>query len=70
MWGLGAAPLLLSILLGLLLGMFAWGVVRIQTNGKANTWSDTDDSLLLGLLLLAALAFGAFLTYALLRFVP
>lgn len=68
MWRLGAAPLLLSILVGLLLGIFAWSVVHMQANNRGNIWTETDESLLLGLLLLAALAFGAFLAYALLRF--
>lgn len=70
MWALGAVPLLLSIVLGLLLGVVAWGIMRIQAAGKDNTVSTWDDDLLIGLLVVGALASGVFLTYALLHLTP
>jgi H+/Cl- antiporter ClcA len=60
-----AVPLLLSIFVGLLLGLVAWAFLRIR-NPRQDTWFEMRDDVLLALLLLAALAVGSFLTYALL----
>lgn len=70
MWALGAAPLLLSIVLGMLLGVVAWSIVRIRAAEKNNIGSTWDDDLLIGLLVVGALASGVFLTYALLHLAP
>jgi hypothetical protein len=60
-------PLLLSVLLGLMLGLVAWGVVRLRRRGVENRAWDTESGLLLGLLLLGIFALGVFLTYVLLE---
>jgi hypothetical protein len=65
---------LFSILAGLLLGLTAWGLLQVRwRNGRNNsvepgdeTSSSSDETLLLGLLVVAAFALGAFITYALL----
>jgi hypothetical protein len=59
------APLLLSVLVGLLLGLVAWGFFRAQSHEVGSTLMGTHDKLLLGLLLLACFALGAFLSYIL-----
>jgi hypothetical protein len=59
------APLLLSVLVGLLLGLVAWGFFRAQSHEVGSALMGTHDKLLLGLLLLACFALGAFLSYIL-----
>ena len=61
-----ATPLLLSLLVGLTLGLTAWGLVRGQDHKTGTVWSQAPDGLLIGLLALAAFAIGAFVTYMLL----
>jgi len=61
-----AAPLLLSLLVGMTLGLAAWGLVRRQDSDANIIWSQAPDRLLIGLLTLAAFAIGAFVTYVLL----
>jgi len=59
----GAIPLLISVLVGLLVGLVAvgfWGLWRSPAKGS---WSASGDGLLLGLLALAAFSMGVFLTY-------
>jgi hypothetical protein len=57
---------LLSLLVGLVLGLIVWGFVR-NRNHRADIYSMTArDDILLGLMILAAFGFGVFLTYALL----
>jgi hypothetical protein len=58
--------ILLSILVGLLLGVVAWGFLRVQWHKIGNEWMEPGNELLLELLVLAAFALGVFLTYALL----
>ena len=60
-----AIPLLISVLIGFLLGLVAWGVLQLQRQTDAARPAPRDD-VLLGLVALAAFALGAFLTYALL----
>jgi hypothetical protein len=61
-----AVPLLLSGLVGLLLALLAWGLLRIQRQADGSITTETRDDLLLGLLALAAFSLGAFVTYMLL----
>ncbi|NOZ28805.1 MAG: hypothetical protein GXP39_12235 [Chloroflexi bacterium] len=61
-----AAPLLLSILVGLLLSFIAWGFFRVQGHDTSDTLVKPRDDILLGLLVLAAFALGVFVTYVLL----
>ncbi len=63
-----ATPLLLSVLVGLLLGLVGWDVARGRLSREEAGTMDTRDGLLLGLLVLAAFTLGAFLTYLLLTF--
>jgi hypothetical protein len=58
-------PLLLSLLVGLVLGLVTWGLLRLRRQ-KDGFLSASPDGALLALLALAAFALGAFLTYALL----
>jgi hypothetical protein len=57
---------MLSILVGLVLGLVAWGFWRVWRQETNGSLAGTYDSMFLGLLVLAAFAMGAFLTYALL----
>jgi NhaP-type Na+/H+ or K+/H+ antiporter len=62
---MGPIPLLLSILVGLVLGLVTWGVLRLRRQ-RDESQSTSPDGVLLALFALAAFALGAFLTYALL----
>ncbi len=59
-------PLLLSILVGLLLGLVTWGFLRIHRQAADDSIVETRDDILFGLLALAAFSLGAFITYVLL----
>ena len=59
----GAIPLLISVLVGLLLGLVTVGILRLRSHPAESSWPVTNDGLLLGLLALAAFAMGVFLTY-------
>jgi hypothetical protein len=61
----GAVPLLISILVGFLLGLVAVGLLRLRHSPAEGKVPGTGDALLLGMLALAAFALGAFLTYVL-----
>ena len=58
-------PLLLSVLVGLLLGLVVWGLLRVRRQDSGGSLMGTWDNLLLGLLVLAGVALSAFLTYLL-----
>jgi hypothetical protein len=57
--------ILISILIGLLFGLLAWGFWRARHHDFDHMLIESHDELLLGLLILGAFAMGAFLTYAL-----
>jgi hypothetical protein len=59
------APLVISILLGFLLGLVTVGLLRLRSSPTEDSLPGTNDALLLGLLALAAFAMGVFLTYIL-----
>jgi hypothetical protein len=59
-------PLLLSILVGLLLGLVTWGFFRIRRHITDGDQVETRDDILLGLLAFAVFSVGAFITYILL----
>ena len=59
----GPAPLLLSVLLGLLLGLIGWGLLRVWRSASGDAFAETQDDLLIGLLALSAFAAGVFMTY-------
>jgi hypothetical protein len=59
----GPAPLLLSVLLGLLLGLIGWGLLGAWRSGARDAFVETQDDLLMGLLALSAFAAGVFVTY-------
>ncbi len=63
---LQTAPLLISILAGLLLGLLAWWGQRVRRRGSGSRWAESSDDLLVGLLVLGAFGLGVFLTYVLL----
>ncbi len=56
---------LINILIGLLLGLLAWGILRARSYGNSIVMG-LRDNVLLGLLVFAGFAMGVFLTYALL----
>jgi hypothetical protein len=62
---LGAVPLVISILVGFLLGLVTVGLLRLRHSPAEGYVPATGDALLLGLLTLAAFALGVFLTYVL-----
>ena len=61
----GTVPLVISILVGFLLGLVTVGLLRLRQSPAEGNVPGTGDALLLGLLALAAFALGAFLTYVL-----
>jgi len=63
-----AVLLLLSLLVGLMVALVAWGFMRNQRHAGNEALLRPPDGLLLGLLVLAAFAIGVFLTYLLLSF--
>lgn len=60
------APVLLTLLLGPLLGFLAWGFWRSRHDEAASHFLGLRDDVLLASLLLAVLAIGAFFIYLLL----
>ena len=58
--------LLLSLLVGFLAGFVTWGFSRVGTQSIRASLVAVRDDILVGLSVLAALALGGFLTYALL----
>ena len=62
---MGSIPLLLSVLVGLVLGLVTWGTLQLHRR-TGDGQPETRDGILLGLVALAAFALGAFLTYVLL----
>lgn len=58
-------PLLISIMLGFLLGLVTVGFLRPRHSPTGGSVPRSGDGLLLGLLSLAAFAMGVFLTYLL-----
>jgi hypothetical protein len=61
----GATPLVISVLVGFLLGLVTVGLLRLHRVPAQDSLPGSSDALLLGLLTLAAFAMGAFLTYIL-----
>jgi hypothetical protein len=61
-----AIPQLLSVLLGLLLGVLVWGFWRLPRRETGNARIGRHDDVLIALSALAAIALGVFLTYLLL----
>ena len=56
------APLVISILVGFLLGFVTLGLLRLRNSPSGGSLPGTNDFLLYGLLTLAAFAMGVFLT--------
>ena len=57
-------PLILSVLAGLVVGLVTWGILRLRLR-KGDELAGAQDEAVVGLLVLAAFALGAFVTYAL-----
>ena len=62
----GAAPILLSVLVILALGLIVWGIIRIRGNSAGSVLASPRDDLLFGGLILAAFSAGVFATFILL----
>jgi hypothetical protein len=58
-----AAPLLLSVMIGLILALLLWGLVRVRGRQGGDAALETHDELIIGFLVLAAFVLGVFLTY-------
>jgi len=58
-----AIPLLISVLVGLLLGLVTVGLLGLRRRPAEGSWPAGGDGLLLALLALAAFSMGVFLTY-------
>jgi hypothetical protein len=65
---IGALPLLLSALTGVLLGLVIWGFFRARGHLPGDPFGRSRDDWLFGLLVLAAFASGAFSALVLLMF--
>ncbi len=61
----GVIPLVISILVGFLLGLVTLGLLRLRHSPTEGSLPESGDGLLIGLLALAAFAMGIFLTYVL-----
>jgi len=58
-----AAPVLLFIIVGLLMGVLGWGLLRVWRHADREAVWETPDDVLVALLALATFALGAFLTF-------
>jgi hypothetical protein len=58
------APLALSILIGLLFGLMAWGTLQARRTGDDDAPTEMGEEVLLWLLALAGFGMGIFLMYA------
>ena len=63
-----AIPILLGILVGTVLTFVVWGLQSARSHILGDSVMGTRGDVLLGLLVLAAFAFGVFLTYVLIGF--
>ena len=63
---MNAIPLLLLILVGLMLSLVAWGVLRLRQRAVDDAVPEADNFILAGLLVLGVLAFVVFLAYLML----
>jgi hypothetical protein len=61
-------PILLSVLVGAVLGLVVWGLRRSRSYAVGDSVMRTRGDVLVGLLVLAAFALGVFLTYVLIGF--
>ncbi|MGD8623032.1 MAG: hypothetical protein PVF47_00945 [Anaerolineae bacterium] len=61
----GTIPVVISALVGFLLGLVTVGLLRLRRSPIDSSLPENSDALLLGLLALAAFAMGAFLIYIL-----
>jgi hypothetical protein len=62
---LHVAPLLLYSLIGILLGLLAWGILMSRGGSGNGIWPDAPDHLRFWLLLLAVFSLGAFVAFTL-----
>jgi hypothetical protein len=62
---LHVAPLLLYGLIGILLGLLAWGILMSRGGSGNAIWPDAPDQLRFWLLLLAVFSLGAFVAFTL-----
>jgi hypothetical protein len=65
MLSMQAIPLLLSMLVGLALGLVAFGLLRSRHQEQGDVLMGTHSDVLLALLVLGVFALGVFLTYVL-----
>ena len=58
-----AAPLLLSVMIGLIVALLLWGLVRVRGRQGGDAALETHDELIIGFIVLAAFVLGVFLAY-------
>jgi hypothetical protein len=63
---LHTVPFLLTVLIGLLLGLVTWGFLRVRRHATEDDSVEMRDDVLLALLVLAVFSLGVFVTYILL----
>ena len=68
MSSLRVIPILLSVLMGAVLGLVAWGLQHSRSHVVGDSVMGTRGDVLVGLLVLAAFTLGVFLTYVLIGF--
>ena len=62
-----AIPLLVGIVVGMLLSVIAWSVLKARRQTTSDTIVDLQQQVLLGLLFVAVFGAGIFITYLVLR---
>ncbi len=62
-----AIPLLVGIVVGLLLSVIVWSVIKARRQTASDTTLELQEQVLLWLLLIAVFGAGVFITYLLLR---
>ncbi len=58
-----AAPLLLSLMIGLTVLALVWGFVRVRGRQGGDAALETQDELIIGFIVLTAFVLGVFLAY-------
>jgi uncharacterized membrane protein (DUF441 family) len=58
-----AAPMLLAVMIGLIVALLLWGLVRVHGRQGGDAALETHDELIIGFVVLAAFVLGVFLAY-------
>ena len=58
-----AAPLLLAVMIGLIVALLLWGLVRVRGQQSGDAALETHDELIIGFIVLAAFVLAVSLAY-------